>query len=160
MHDAELRRGPGRCHRGLWMEHLQGANRREDGGDSQLLPQEGGGGIDVRHIDQDARTEGDPVEGQPVAPQGGFRLGTAHQIVPGSLVNTTAGFLDNFLVADKIETHLFASSAPSSSLARACDRAHGYGCLLVLSASRPHTALSYMQNGMALRLQAREDSSA
>ncbi len=47
MHDAEFRRGLGRSHSGFRMEHLQRADRREDGGDAQLLPHEGGGRIDV-----------------------------------------------------------------------------------------------------------------
>jgi hypothetical protein len=46
-------------------------------------------------------------------PEGRFRLGTAHQIVPGPLVHAATCFLDDFFVADKLATHLLASSVPS-----------------------------------------------
>jgi hypothetical protein len=67
----------------------------------------GGGRVDVRHVNQDGGPEGNAVEREPVPPECRFRLGTAHQIVPGPLAQVAAGFLDDFLVADKRKTYLW-----------------------------------------------------
>src|SRR5882724_11540445 len=115
MHDTELCRGVRRSRPGLRMEDLQRSDRREDGGNPQRLPHEGGGWVNVRHVDQDTRPEGDAVEGEPIPPQGRFRLGTAHQIVPGALVLAATCYLDNFLITDKIETHVLVPSVRSCS---------------------------------------------
>src|SRR4030095_12013241 len=113
MHNAKFRGGFGRSHSGFRMESLQRSDRREDSGDAQRLPHERGGRVDGRHVNQDARPEGDPVKSQPVPSEGRFRLGTAYEIVPGPLVHAATSFLNNFLVADKIETHLWPSFVPS-----------------------------------------------
>src|SRR5258708_34613891 len=104
MHDAELGGRPGDCDGALRVEDLQGADRRQNGGDAQFLAQEGDGWIDVRDVDQDAWSERDFVEGEPVAAQGRFGLRATDQIVPGALWEATAGFPNEFLIADEVES--------------------------------------------------------
>ena len=45
----------------------------------------------LRDVDQDARAEGDPVEGAPIAAQRGLRLRATDQIVPGALMAAAGG---------------------------------------------------------------------
>ena len=92
------------------IEHLQRADRGQDGRDAQLLAQEGGRRIDVGDVDQDARSECDAVEGEPIPTECRLRFRAADQVVPRALIQATAGFPNEFLVADEIESQ--AKSLP------------------------------------------------
>ena len=114
VHDPKLGGGAGRSLGAFRVEEVQPTDRREDGWDAQLLAQEGGGRIDLGHVDQDARPEGDPIEGGAIPAERRFRLGTAGNVVPGTLVQAASRFLDDLLVADKITSH--GSPPPLSRL--------------------------------------------
>jgi hypothetical protein len=58
----------------------------------------------MRDVNQDARSEGHLVEGEAIAPQRGFRFRATDQVVPGPLREATAGFPNEFLVTDDVES--------------------------------------------------------
>jgi hypothetical protein len=93
----------------------------------------GGGGVDVRHVNQDGGPEGEPVKGEPVPPEGRFRSGTAYQIVSGPLVQA-AGFLDDFLLQTRDSP--MASSVPGRWFVRTLNCVHGWWPVGCTSASR------------------------
>src|SRR5205823_13619334 len=67
--------------------------------------QERGGGVDLRDVNQDPRPEGDAIEGAAVAPEGGFGLRAADEVVPGALIDAAASLSNDLFVADEIEPH-------------------------------------------------------
>ena len=102
VHDSEVGCGSGGCGSGLGVEDLEGADGGEDGRDAKIVAEEGGGGVYLGYVAQDAGAEGDAVEGQPVAAHGGLGFGRAYEVVPGSLGKVLAGALDDFFVAEEL----------------------------------------------------------
>jgi hypothetical protein len=72
VHDAEIGRRTCRADRRVGVEHLERADRREDGWNAQALAHEAGGRVDFRDIDQDPGSKRDFVESVPIAAQGCF----------------------------------------------------------------------------------------
>jgi len=62
--------------------------------------------VDLVDVDQDAGAEGDAVEREAVAAQGGLGLGAADQIVPDILVELEAGRLDQLVQVEKLAVRL------------------------------------------------------
>src|SRR5207237_8866770 len=65
--------------------------------------QERGRRVHVRDVHQDARPEGDAVEGAAIAAQRSFRLRATHQVVPDTLCDPPTGLRDDLLVADEVD---------------------------------------------------------
>src|SRR5579883_3067306 len=102
MHDAKVGGGSGHLRGAVRVELLQPADGREDGRNAQLVAQERCRRVDVRHVHQDARPEGDPVERRPVSPQRRLRLGAAGQVVPAALAQPPSRLLDDLFGRDKV----------------------------------------------------------
>ena len=109
--DAEARgrprrRGAARCH-----HVLQRADGRQDHGQAQLLAEHLGARVDLLDVAQDARAEGQRVEGDAVAHVGRLRLGAAHQVVPGPARDVAPGRRKE-LVQDGVLQLLLHSATP------------------------------------------------
>jgi hypothetical protein len=107
----EASRGPRRRRAAARHHVLQRADRRQDHGQPQLLAEHLGAGIDLLDIAQNARAEGQRIDGRAVPHIGRFRLGAAHQIVPGAARNIAAGRREE-LVQDRVLQLLLHSPNP------------------------------------------------
>lgn len=71
-----------RGQRTVRMQVLHGSQGRQHDGNSQGLPEQTRGGVDVLYISQDPWTEGEAIQGQPVAADRRFGFGATDKVVP------------------------------------------------------------------------------
>src|SRR5262249_2736779 len=83
--------GTGRRRRAaVGRDQLERADRRDADGKEELGAEEGGRGVDLGDVDEDARPEGNLVEGGAIATQGRLRLRPANEVIPRALVERLA----------------------------------------------------------------------
>jgi hypothetical protein len=93
---------------------LQRADGRQDHRQAQLLAQHRGAGIDSLDVAQDARAEGEGVDGETVPLLGGLGLGAAHQVVPRALWEVAPRRRDELVQDGKVRVSVHSGVSPQA----------------------------------------------
>ena len=100
--DAELGRRLDHRRGALGMKAFQRADRAQHDRQPQLAPENFRRGVDLAHVTQHARAEGDRVERHAVAPQCRLGFDAADDVVPGVLVEILPGFVDDLVQVHEV----------------------------------------------------------
>ena len=112
LRDAELRRGLRGCRAAALREGLDRADGREHHRDAHGPPEQRGGRVDLRHVPEHARAEGDRVERLAVPPERGLGLGPADEVVPGAGRQVVARRADDLVERLELERRVRGHSGP------------------------------------------------
>jgi hypothetical protein len=85
----------------LRCDRLQGLDGRQHYRHAEPVAEERSGGVDVRHVTQDAWPQGEAVERVPVAAHGGFGLGRTRDVVPDILGGLLTRGRDHLMHGDE-----------------------------------------------------------
>ena len=110
VHCAELGGGFGDCNAAFGCDGLERSDRRQETGDTKIMPHECSAGVDLADIAEDTRAQRMAVQAMTVAAERGFGFRRPGDVIPDRPAGIIAGGHDDFVHRCVIFRHLIVLS--------------------------------------------------